>query len=258
MERAPSSPVGRSGARPCLWTDCEVPLLDGTVVHVWTWRLDVDRETLPRFEEVLSTDEWRRVRRSACHLQARRFIVRRGMLRFILGQYLDHPPQEVRFVYNPQGKPALASQFPANLHFNLSDSVDLAVLGVGNGGPLGIDIEWVRRIPFVGRRESHDLPPREADHFRGGAELEPSLGFFRAWTRREAIAKAEGVGLRLLSSKLNPEDCADQQMNDSDDACARRAGGYHLHNLALPDGFVGSLATRQELLEICYCGPDRR
>lgn len=258
MERTPSSPVGRSGARPCLWTDCEVPLLDGTVVHVWTWRLGVDQETLSRFEEVLSTDEWRRVRSSACHLQARRFIVRRGMLRSILGQYLDHPPQEVGFVYNPQGKPDLASHFSSDLHFNLSDSGNLAVLGVGNGGPLGIDVEWLRRIPFVGRRETQDLPPRETDHFRWGAGPVPSLGFLRAWTRCEAISKAEGVGLKLLSSKLKPEDLADHQMYSSDDACARRAGGYHLHDLALPDGFVGSLATRQELQEICYCGSDRR
>lgn len=258
MERAQSSPVGRSGARPRLWTDCEVPLLDGTVVHVWTWRLDVDQETLSRFEEVLSTDEWRRVRRSACHLQARRFIVRRGMLRSILGQYLDHAPQEVGFVYNPQGKPALASQFPTDLHFNLSDSGDLAVLGVGNGGPLGIDIEWPRRIPIVGRKDTQDLPLREADQFRWGAGPEPSLEFLRAWTRCEAIAKAEGVGLQFLSRKLNPEDFADHQMYDSDDACARRARGYHLHDLALPGGFVGSLATRQEFQEICYCGPDRR
>ena len=256
MERAPSSPVGRSGVRPCLWTDCEVPLLDGTVVHVWTWRLDVDRETLSRFEEVLSTDEWRRVRRSALHLPARRFIARRGRLRHILGQYLDHNPQEVRFVYNPQGKPALAPGFSNELHFNLSDSGDLAVLGVGKGGPLGIDIERLRRLPLIGGRVYYDLPLREDEHFEGVAEPEPSLGFLRAWTRREAIAKVEGGGMQLLSRVLSPDDTTDLQVYDSDETGSHRERGYHLHDLVLPEGYVGSLATRQKILEICYCVPD--
>jgi len=257
VERAPRSTIGSIGARQCLGTDCEVPHLDGTVLHVWTWRLDVDQESLSRFEVVLSTDEWRRVRRSARHLPARRFIVRRGMLRFVLGQYLDQLPQEVRFVYNPQGKPALAPQHSTDLHFNLSDSGDLAVLGVGKGGPLGIDIERLRPIPLVGRRVSHDLPPREVDHFDRLGETEASLVFLRAWTCREAIAKAEGVGLQLLSSKLNPDDFADLNVCDSDEAGGRRERGYYLHDLTLPEGYIGFLATRQKLLEIRYCSPDR-
>lgn len=256
MERAPRSTIGSTGARLYLGTDCAVPRLDGTALHVWIWRQNVDQESHSRLEEVLSTDEWRRVRRSTRHLPARRFIVRRGMLRFILGQYLDQLPQEVRFVYNPQGKPALALQYSTDLHFNLSDSGDLAVLGVGKGGPLGVDIERLRPISLVGRRVSHDLPPREMDHFDREGETEASLGFLRTWTCREAIAKAEGVGLQLLSSKLNPDDFAELNVYDSDEAGVYQERGYHLHDLTLPEGYVGIMATRQKLLEICYCSPD--
>ena len=256
MERAPRSTIGSTGARQYKWTGCDVPLLDGTAPHVWTWRLDVDQESLSRFEEVLSTDEWRRVRRSTRHLQARRFIVRRGMLRTILGQYLDRHPQEVRFVYNPQGKPALAPQHCTELQFNLSASGDLAVLGVGKGGPLGVDIERLRPIPLDIGRTFHDLPPGETVHFDSVAESGPGLRFLRAWTCREAIAKAEGVGLQLLWSKLHPDDFADLNVYESDETGVYREGGYHLHDLTLPEGYVGFLATRQKLLEICYCSPD--
>ncbi|MCY3707496.1 MAG: 4'-phosphopantetheinyl transferase superfamily protein [Caldilineaceae bacterium] len=253
MERAPRSPLTRTETRHCIWSDCGAPPLDGTALHVWTWNLDVDQRRLSRYEDVLSIEEWRRVRRYASHLPARRFIVRRGMLRCILGQYLDQPPQDVRFVYNPHGKPFLAPEISTDLHFSLSDSGALAVLGVGIGEPPGIDIERLRPIPLAGGRESHDLPPREVEHFERVAEPELSHEFLRAWTRREAMAKAEGVGLQLLSGKVDLDDLAVLQAHDSDEASAHRKRGCHLHQLALPEGYVGSLATRQKLLEICYC-----
>lgn len=256
MERAPRSPLARTGTRHCIWSDCGVPPLDGTALHVWTWNLDVDQRRLSQCEEVLSIEEWRRVRRYASHLPARRFIVRRGMLRCILGQYLDQPPQEVGIVYTPHGKPLLAPEISTDLHFSLSDSGDLAALGVGVGGPPGIDIERLRPVPLADGRESHHLPPREAEHVAGIAEPERSLEFLRAWTRREAIAKAEGVGLQLVSGQVDWDDLAELRAHDSEVAGAHRERGFRLHQLVLPDGYVGSLATRRKLLEICYFSPD--
>jgi len=256
VERAPRSPLTRTETRHCIWSDCGVPPLDGTALHVWTWNLDVDQRRLSRYEDVLSTEEWRRVRRYASHLPARRFIARRGMLRCILGQYLDQPPQDVRFVYNPHGKPFIAPEISTDLHFSLSDSGDLAALGVGIGGPLGIDIERLRPVPLAGGREFHDLPPREAEHFERLAGPERTLAFLGAWTRREATAKAEGVGLQQLSGQVDGDDLADHRGLASYEAGAYRKRGLRLHQLALPEGYVGSLATRRELLEICYCSLD--
>ena len=255
MERAPRSPLDHTGTRHCIWSDCSVPPLDETVLHVWTWNLDADQECLSQYEDVLSFEEWRRVRRYASHVLARRFIVRRGMLRCILGQYLDRPPQDVRFAYTPHGKPLLAPEFSTDLHFSLSDSGDLAALGVGIGGPLGIDIERLRSVPLAGGRESHHLPPREAEHFERVTEPERSFEFLKAWTRREAIAKAEGVGLQLLSGQVDWDDLADHRGLASYEFGAHRKRGFRLHQLALPDGCVGSLATGRKLLEICYCFP---
>lgn len=256
MERASRSPLDRTRTSHCIWSDCSVPPLDGTALHIWIWNLNVDQRRLFQCEDVLSTEEWRRVRRYDSHLPARRFIVRRGMLRCILGQYLDRPPQEVRIVYAPHGKPLLAPEISTDLHFSLSDSGDLAALGVGIGGPLGIDIERLRPIPLGGGRESHNLPPREVEHFEREAEPERTLEFLKAWTRGEAIAKAEGVGLQLLSGQVDWDDLADLQAHDSDVAGTLRKRGCHLHQLALPEGYVGCLATRRKLLEICYFSPD--
>ena len=75
--------------------------------------------------------------------------------------------------------------------------------------PVGIDIEQLRTPPVADGLKSYSLTPRELEHFERAAEPERSLRFFRAWTRREAIVKAEGVGLQRLSGQLELEDLVD-------------------------------------------------
>lgn len=90
-------------------------------LHIWLWQQEADSETIEELEQMLSDDEWRRVRRLQCRHAARRFVVRRGALRWILGKYLGLPPQEVRLVYGCQGKPGLAPEMCCDLQFSLSD-----------------------------------------------------------------------------------------------------------------------------------------
>lgn len=82
------------------------------------------------------------------------------------------------------------------LQFNLSHSHERAVLGLSRDprllDGLGVDIEWIgRRVDYVsiGRRfftpEEHRWIGTEADRF------------FHVWTRKEAVLKSNGVGLRV-------------------------------------------------------------
>jgi phosphopantetheinyl transferase len=188
-------------------------------------------------------------------LPACRFIVRRGMLRRIVSRYVDQQPQNVRFEYNPHGKPFLAPELAAGLQFNLSDSGDLAALAICLQQPVGIDIEKLRRPPVADGLESYSLTLRELGHFERVPEPERNLRFLRAWTRREAIVKAEGVGLQLLSGQPELEDFADHQEPAWEEGGVHCKRGFHLYCLALPDGYVGSLATRRKLLDIRYFSP---
>lgn len=257
MERATRGPLGGTGMRNFGGSDCGAPPLDANALHVWTWNLDVDRGGLSRYEEVLSADEWRRVGHYASRLPACRFIVRRGMLRRIVSRYVDQQPRNVRFEYNPHGKPILATELAAGLQFNLSDSGDLAALAICLQQPVGIDIEQLRPppTPVAGGLESYSLAPRELEHFERVPEPERSLRFLRAWTRREAIVKAEGVGLQLLTGQLELEELADHQEPAWEEGGVHCKRGFHLYCLTLPDGYVGSSATRQKLLDIRYFSP---
>lgn len=226
-------------------------------VHLWSWLLPVEARTLSELEATLSEDEWRRVSRTASHHHASRFISGRGMVRRILGSYLDWPPHQIRFRYGRQGKPELDG-FPLNsLAFNYSDSCELAVLAVTAGHPIGVDVERIRRLSMAeaanAARSDGELSHRsEAD-----SELRKTEAFLWSWTRREAAAKAEGSGLQLLSDGLTPSPAAPvRQPTDYD--LNERPDRWRVYPLPLPAGYAGALAASREIeTVVCFpCSPE--
>ncbi len=252
MERSPRSSV--DGAEHVFVSESEKcrPPLDEAVLHVWTFSQEVNLLDLSRQEHTLSDEEWRRVRRYSSARPARRFIVRRGLLRRILGKYLGRSPEEVRFVYNAHGKPILSPELFSDLQFSLSHSGEMAALAVGVRDPLGIDIERLRTFRVLGGTDFLESPTQEAVRFTRSAASKGSLGFIQAWTRREAVAKAEGRGLQMLPGRYEVDGMTYfmQPYSTSDGSLYRR--GFHVHTLTLPAGYVGVLAARQKTPKIVY------
>ena len=236
----------------CIVSSNRLPQLNEASVHIWTWTLEVDRDALSELESELSQSECRRVRRYASHRFARRFVVRRGMLRRVLGLYLHLPPHQLQFSYNAHGKPLLAPDFSPPLQFNMSDSSELAALAVGTGQPLGIDIEQLRPLPDRDALAINVFSEPELNQLSQAAASSRTDVFFRLWTRREAIAKAEGVGLRQISAQLLLDDLEERSSPVSASESIPRLQDNILHELILPDGYVGALVTHQKITEISY------
>ena len=253
MERAPRSNVNRGENAHSIGSNDLMPPLEETSLHVWILDLDVDRKSLALQEEMLSAEEWRKVRRYSSRRLARRFIVRRGLIRRLLGQYLNLEPLDIRFVYNAHGKPFLAPELSPDLQFNVSDSGEKAALVVGLGEPVGIDIERLRTIRDVSGLASKGSSPPGTEDAKSSAVTEHSIEFFRAWTRREALAKAEGVGLQMITGKFDFADLAEYTPPSYVAAGSLPKRGFHLHPLTLPFGYVGALATRLKTPKIAYC-----
>src|SRR5262245_15088668 len=76
-------------------------------VHVWRATLDWPVDSLAGLERTLSADEEQRMRRFRFEDDRRRYLVGRGLLRLLLGQYLGLPPHQLRFEYTSFGKPHL-------------------------------------------------------------------------------------------------------------------------------------------------------
>ncbi len=257
MERTPRSSLDY--AHGGIDTESGGPLsVKEPILHVWILDLNLDRESLATLEELLSAEEWERVKLySTCRL-GRRFIARRGLLRLVLGHYLNQHPKDVSFVYNAYGKPFLAPEVSTELQFSLSDSGDKAALAVGLREPLGVDIESLRSVWIDGGAESYSSLRREAA--QGGCPEASSSGlelFLNAWTCHEAVAKAEGVGLQMQSSQPELYGQGDYAPAASIADGTLRVRGYYLHSLTLPPGYVGTLAVRTRSPRIVYCSWQR-
>jgi hypothetical protein len=122
-----------------------------------------------------------------------------GLLRELLGLYLERDPVALRFDYGEHGKPALRE--PDGVSFNLSHSGTLALYAFTPRGEVGVDVEVARR-PLGGLT----LAARAFGAGEAGrlAALEPTVRereFLRAWARHEAILKCRGTGIAAAAAR---------------------------------------------------------
>ncbi|MCW3053866.1 MAG: 4-phosphopantetheinyl transferase superfamily protein [Chthonomonadales bacterium] len=170
-------------------------------VHVW--RVSLLQEAVGQFwDPILSQEELQRAARFAFERDRHTYTVTRGILRTLLGQYLALPPAAIRFVYNPFGKPTLASQQnPRHLTFNVSHSHHFSLLAFGAAVDLGIDVEHSGKsaladlVPMV-------CSPMEQDQFRKMLPADRERAFLRLWTHKEAILKTLGTGLSVSPERI--------------------------------------------------------
>lgn len=122
-------------------------------------------------------------------------------LRQLLGRRLGIDPGAVQFEIGPKGKPHLAALHRSTLHFNLSHSNGSAWIAMADV-PVGIDLE---RLADRAMQDRAALSARvcSADEQAVLQALPEALrtrAFLLAWTRKEALLKAWGVGITGLDS----------------------------------------------------------
>src|SRR6266516_2685444 len=166
-------------------------------VHSWCASLDVPPETSARLYATLTPDERSRSARFQFERDQQRFIVARGVLRDLLGHYLQIHPGKIGFVYNAFGKPDLGPEFGSRLKFNLSHSAGLALIAIATASDVGVDLEYIRA-----QSDHSDIARR----FFSAAEVEYlsalpghlyAEAFFSCWTKKEAYLKAYDEGLSI-------------------------------------------------------------
>lgn len=172
-------------------------------VHVWWASCVLPPPGLARSQSWLSPDEQQRAARFAFERDRQRYIAGRGLLRQILGVYLQQDPATLSFCYGPYGKPSLAHG-PQDLYFNLSHSADWALYAIASI-PVGIDLEALRPVPQMDGIVKRYFSELEQQTFRALPEALQPTTFFRAWTCKEAYLKAIGQGLTLPLSQIDVE-----------------------------------------------------
>ena len=173
-------------------------------LHIWKSPLNIDVQRVQFLKSLLSTDETKRAERFYFDKDKEHFEVGRGILRVLLGNYLNINPKKIKFHYNQFGKPFITDQFKnSKIQFNLSHSKDMLVLVFCKTANVGIDIEFMRtdfdllRLArqFFSKREVKELISTPSNLLREA--------FFNCWTRKEAFIKAKGKGLSIPLDKFD-------------------------------------------------------
>jgi 4'-phosphopantetheinyl transferase len=213
-------------------------------VHLWLASLNVTDQVFDALNQGLSSDEWERADRFLFERDRRNFIVGRGILRDILTRYLDCQPGDIRFDYEPHGKPGLRSMGTSpGLEFNLSHSSGFFVLAVAFGRQVGVDIERVRPLPDLDQMASDSFSEHERNALSALTPEDMLLGFFRCWTRKEAYLKARGDGLSIaldaFDMSLAPDNPIHMLSNRLDHNEVSR---WSFYTFTPEQGFIGALA----------------
>jgi 4'-phosphopantetheinyl transferase len=173
------------------------PLADSDI-HIWCVSLNVSPQDLSYYRSILSKDEVNRAGRFVFEKDRDHYIAGRGLLRVILGSYLDLEPAQLEFVYGPHGKPALKpGPTDKALEFNLSHSKDLALYAFNWNRRIGIDIEYIIPMADMDNFAEQFFTRRETALINVLSGHQKEDAFFRTWTCKEAFLKANGSGLTV-------------------------------------------------------------
>ena len=160
------------------------------------WHGDILTEEPPEqmFWALLSKEEKHSANNFTRQELKHKYIKTRGILRTILGNYLNSEPQNIIIKIAEHGKPFLAD---IDLYFNLSHTANMFAVAISNTGEIGIDLEIARARQNLPAIVKKCFSETEGLYWNAlPDELKISM-FFRFWVRKEAFVKAVGRGIAL-------------------------------------------------------------
>jgi 4'-phosphopantetheinyl transferase len=164
-------------------------------VHIWRASLVQPAEKLAFYSGILAADESQRADRFIFERDRHRFISARGILRLLLGRYLEQDPAKLQFSYSEYGKPSMKSPADSDLCFNVSHSHELVLYAFTRGRAIGIDVEYINEDRATQQIAERFFSEREVTMFRSLPTDKQTEAFFNCWTRKEAYIKGRGEGL---------------------------------------------------------------
>ncbi len=215
-------------------------------VHLWRVDLDSLRESESCWQKILSADELARASRFRFAIDRRRFVVSRGVLRTIVGNYVGADPGSLTFSYSSKDKPCLGQPHSeSGVCFNVSHSGAVILLASTRGRDIGVDVEQIRNDFDVEAIARRFFSPHEQKQLVALPKEERFEAFFRCWTRKEAYIKATGDGLSLPLHQFD----VSIAVNDENALLATRpdeseSGRWSLREVQAGTGYVAALCVR--------------
>jgi 4'-phosphopantetheinyl transferase len=210
-----------------------------STAHVWVFSHDQPPSVADKLMPLLTLEEQHRAAQFQDEVHRRRFVVRRGELRHLLSRYTHQVPHEITFTKGTHGKLALTGR---EVEFSVSHSEEWVAVAVTRS-PIGIDIEVNRPLVQLQQVARDHFSPHEQAQLFALADEEQQAAFYRMWTCKEAIIKADGRGIQIpldgFDVPLSP-DVSFAPIHSTDPTLH----GWRLSDVSSPY-FVGALATSE-------------
>ena len=170
---------------------------DGTAEVWWARRQDA-AANLSGLLDQAEQQRWAAYRRDA---DRERFLVGCALAKTVIAAGTGQRPAEVSFdrtcrqCGKPHGKPALSG---GDLEFSVTHAGDLVAVAVA-AAPVGVDVEQLAGRPRSDPEALARVVMAEEERTALAAlpPAERARAFLVAWTRKEAVTKARGDGLRV-------------------------------------------------------------
>lgn len=194
----------------------------------------------------LSADEIERAGRFHFEKDKNNFISCRGILRRILADYTGLRPEDIRFEYTSNGKPYLSVHTNTlGLNFNLSHSGTLALYAFSIKHLVGIDIEYIRLDLSIEEIANRFFSENEIISIKSHSKISQQEVFFQYWVRKEAVLKAEGIGVsfemnNIDVSSINSRGQLDVMINEDDYRL------WFIQDLFPEPGYCGAVALNEK------------
>lgn len=179
------------------------PPLADNAIQVWRLEVVFSDEIFRARMAVLSSEEVARAGRLLEGRVREQFVSGRWFLRTLLGEVLGVTPREVALEAGVHGKLSVPVVEGRSVSFSVAHSGDTVLVALRRQGAVGVDVECHGAAVDVMEIAEASFHPNEVSRLSAYTdEDQRRRAFFQYWTRKEAVAKADGRGMGLAFSSF--------------------------------------------------------
>jgi 4'-phosphopantetheinyl transferase len=173
------------------------------------------------------------------------FLASHAALRVILATYTGTPAHEIAFDVADGQRPELAGA--GVLRFNLTHTSGLFAVSITRRVACGVDAERLSSRALDDALLGAVLSASELAHISRLATHEADAAFHRAWTRKESVLKALGLGLKVDPRCVSVETADDAAYIDDPVVDPDLRAGWRVRTLWPTPEHVVSVAIRSPI-----------
>jgi 4'-phosphopantetheinyl transferase len=168
-------------------------------IDIWSARYSSLDLYYPFLSSLVSLEEIQKAAGFKKPDDTRRYIMRQGMVRVILGHYIHEDPEMIQIVRSKSDKPSLDPKGKfSDVRFSISHTDEMVCLGITRNYEIGLDIVKTNpRTPFS-EIEHYLFTPGERSWIEQTIPEQRFMQFFRIWSLKEALLKATGSDVSIM------------------------------------------------------------